>query len=372
MSYMKTTVQAIALLIALIPFAAQATPEQDADFASRCASPGVVRCVGFDSPADVPVNPNEYPDAPAPQGVLPGPYVPPGLDATNAASGGSSLRFTIPSNSGSDVGSYWTNFSDDFSVQFGEGSPHGKEFYVQWRQKFSTAFLETNFEGGLGWKQIIIGEGDGPNKNVYSCTDLEIVVNDQNQRGFPQMYHSCGAKDSSYEPLVEPFGSYDFLLQNAIRTPPDVCGYSDPDSPACVGFESSEWMTFQVHVIIGTPYQNTGEYEHDSTIQLWVAREGQPSQLVIDYSPQDPACQAQQTSQPACQTGYDLYNDQPLTRHYGQVWLTPYHTTKSDAQAHADAYTWYDELIISTSRIPDPGVPGDTMAPAAPSGVSAQ
>jgi len=131
-------------------------------------------------------------------------------------------------------------------------------------------------------------------------------------------------------------------------------------------------MTFQVHVIIGTPYQNNGVYKHDSTIQLWVASEGQPATLVIDYSPKDPECQAQQTSQPKCQTGYDLYNNDPLVRHYGQVWLLPYHTSKDSTQPHPEAYTWYDELIISTSRVPDPGVPGDSLAPAAPAGVEIQ
>jgi hypothetical protein len=39
---------------------------------------------------------------------------------------------------------------------------------------------------------------------------------------------------------------------------------------------------------------------------------------------------------------------------YGKVWLLPYQSDKNASQVHADAYTWYDELIISKSRLADP------------------
>jgi hypothetical protein len=39
---------------------------------------------------------------------------------------------------------------------------------------------------------------------------------------------------------------------------------------------------------------------------------------------------------------------------FGKVWLTPYNTGKDPSEAHAVAYTCYDELIISPSKIPDP------------------
>jgi len=34
----------------------------------------------------------------------------------------------------------------------------------------------------------------------------------------------------------------------------------------------------------------------------------------------------------------------------------PYNTGKDASQAHPTAYTWYDELIVSKQRIPDPAV----------------
>jgi hypothetical protein len=75
-------------------------------------------------------------------------------------------------------------------------------------------------------------------------------------------------------------------------------------------------------------------------VQLWVAREGQPAELVIDWGP------------------YNLTAGAPEEmQRFGKVWLLPYNTGKDDSVAHPTAYTWYDELVISRSRIADPGAP---------------
>jgi hypothetical protein len=268
-------------------------------FEERCAQPGVVKCFGFDSQEQA--DPFIYP--------------PWGLTTKRArivtdikASGTGSLRFEIPTNTGSDTsGSFWQDFSDDLSVQFGEG----EEFYVQWRQRFSPEFLDTFYEEGAGWKQVVIGEGDRPGKTVYSCTQLEVVVHNPYQRGAAEMYHSCGGKDAQYQPLDEQVRS--------------------------VGYKANQWMTFQVFIKIGTWYRNDGKYHRNSTIRLWVAEAGRPSRLVVD------------------QTKYDIANNNPAAK-YGKIWLLPYHTGKSAAQRHPTAYTWYDELIISRSRIADPAM----------------
>jgi len=39
---------------------------------------------------------------------------------------------------------------------------------------------------------------------------------------------------------------------------------------------------------------------------------------------------------------------------YGKVWLTPYHTNKDRNETYPTTYTWYDELIISRQKVPDP------------------
>lgn len=265
-------------------------------FEDRCREPAVVKCVGFDSAAEV--DPFVYPlyGTTDKRGEVVGDV---------KASGAGSLRFEIRAGTAADTsGSYWQNFSDDLSVQFGEG----QEFFVQWRQRFSPEFLRTNYAGGGGWKQAIIGEGDRPGVRVYSCTQLEIVTQNTYQRGFPQMYHSCGGKDDRYETL---------------------------EHTRAISYRANQWMTFQIQVKIGRWYRNDRRYHRDSTVRLWVAEEGGLSRLAVD------------------QTGYDLAN-KPGGGRYGKVWLLPYHTGKNAAQRHPTAYTWYDELIISRSRIADP------------------
>jgi hypothetical protein len=282
-------------------------------FALRCASPDVVHCVSFDTADQIPdLTKRELGDRQGrgPMGVVrdnaSGQV--PELDCAVAV-GGCSLRFTIPSRSGAGTsGSWFVNFSDDFSVRFGEG----EEFYVQWRQRFSRAFLETRYLGG-GWKQAIVGEGDRPGyapdgKVVWSCTQLELVVQNTYQRGYPQMYHSCGEKDGHYEPL--------------------------PDYRS-IDYEPDQWMTFQVRVKIGTWYKNDRRYPGNSTIELWVGREGEASRRAVIAK------------------NYDIANTTPGAK-YGKLWLLPYQTGKDAKQEHPVGYTWYDEVIVSRAPIPDP------------------
>lgn len=319
-------------------------PVGSADFDTRCAAPGVVRCVGFDATSDIT---GTFGDI---HGILPG-QTTPELDTGVVASGASSLKFTIPTMSPADTsGSYFTNFSDDLSVQF-DGDA---DFFVQWRQRFSPEFIATHYDEGNGWKQAIIGVGDQPGCDAShaisidggghcapSCTELETVVQNTGQRQFAQMYDSCtgSASHGAYDPFEEPFGDFDFELQNARPAPyclysQDADGSHFPPAGSCFGYVADEWMTFQVEIQTG-PRQ--GDEFVGSHVRMWIAREGQPSELVLDWGP------------------YNLTAGDPakLLR-YGKVWLLPYHTNKSAAQDHATAYTWYDELIVSTERIADP------------------
>src|SRR6185503_7689089 len=123
-------------------------------------------------------------------------------------------------------------------------------------------------------------------------------------------------------------------LQNA--RPDPHCLYSQdvetafPPTGNCFGYFPDEWMTFQVEVATGP---REGDEFTGSEVRLWIAREGEPSEPVIDWGP------------------YNLTAGDPAKNlRYGKVWLLPYHTGKSEAQDHAEAYTWYDELIVSTER----------------------
>jgi hypothetical protein len=317
------------------------TDAGEGSFARRCHSPDIIRCIGFDSEREVGGH-----VTPAWDGMIRAQ-----LDPLVKASGKASLRFEIPSESAENTsGTFWVNFSDDLSVQFGPG----QEFYVQWRQRFSADMLSPSMGGG-GWKQIAIGEGDRRGFSSGSCTDLGIVMNNNYYRGFPQLYHSCGRKDGRYEGFVEPVGAppRDFLLQNAIREPGCLYSLQGKWVPPCHGYKPDTWMTFQIRVKVGTWYRNDRVYRHDSVVQAWVADETQPARMIVDFSPRDAECQMQPLSLPSCQTGYDLVNLDSRAR-YGKVWLMPYNTGKSVSRTHPTAYTWYDELIISRSPIADP------------------
>ena len=281
------------------------------------------------------------------------------LDSTVKASGNSSIKFTIPSNSAANSsGAYWANFSPDLLTQFGGNS----DFYVQWRQRFSPEFLNTVYAGGGGWKQAIIGTGDKPGCTTStstncssSCTALETVTTQTLQRGFAQMYNSCTGSSVNPPPYYgfdEPFGSMDFKLQNARPSP--FCLYSQlrsgtqfPPTGNCFGYFANEWMTFKVRITTGP---RVNDVFTNSFVRLWIGREGQPSELAILWGPYDLAAGPNGENQS-----------------YGKVWLLPYNTGKDPSQSHPTAYTWYDELIISTQDIADPG--GSTLAsvPAAPS-----
>jgi hypothetical protein len=320
------------------------------DFQSRCKAVGVLRCVGFDSVADISGRWGSNPT-----GILPGSLTTPTIDTSTRASGNGSLLFTVPSNSGDNSsGSYFANFSDDLSVLFGEG----EEFYVQWRQRFDSNFLgtiywTTNGSSG-GWKQAIIGAGSTPTKNQTSCTPLEIVMQNNDQRGLPQGYHSC----TWFEPMIEIIPSpLDFKIQNAIPSPFCTTSKNPAGSvsgnPPCISYAPNEWMTFMIHVKIGT------WNSPNSVVEYWAGHEGQPLVKIINMQNYalcngntsdevDTSCRSQNLK-------------------YGQVWLLPYHTGKDPSQTHPPGKIWYDELIISRNKIADPsGVAGGDIAPPAP------
>jgi hypothetical protein len=75
----------------------------------------------------------------------------------------------------------------------------------------------------------------------------------------------------------------------------------------------------------------------NSFVTMWIARDGQASQQVFLWGP------------------YNLSAGPPGdNQRFGKVWLLPYDTGKDATVTNPVACTWYDELIISTSKIADP------------------
>ncbi len=367
------------------------TSNAEADFQARCAGAGVIRCVAFDTAASI--SGNAAPGLP----LIASGLTTPTIDTTTYASGGGSLHFAVPAGatSANTSGSFNIDFADDFSQQIDSlingdplslttacgGSPCKNEIWIQWRQRFDAGMLQ-QFANSNGWKQVIVGEGDTASFLSYSCSDLETVVENSNQFEIPRMYHSCGVKLDEYDPLEVNTGKTD-SNGNGIFSPQNAAGgylnctftvtINIPTIPPCVPYVANQWMTFQLHIQVGTWYPGgvsssggpPAPFKHDSTIQLYVAQEGQPSQLVMDFHPgaTSAACDASQQDIPSCQTGYDLVNPtaygQPdgngnmIREKFGKIWLLPYQTNL-DCPSCAAANTWYDELIISYQQVADP------------------
>lgn len=288
----------------------------------------------------------------------------PVIDTSIKASGASSLKFTIPTNSGAGGSGQWfTNFSRDLSLQFGGNST----LIAQWRQRFSPCFIRAGandtacaaaaqsatrqyslIDGQGGWKQLILGTGDNGSGTASSCTNQETVTQNTAQRGFPQGYHSC-VTFSGFEPNTVP--PNDILFQNQRASP--YCRYNGGTanyfSPGgnCFGYFPNEWMSFKTRIDIGA-FTSAGGCTADaaglncyknSRVRQWVGREGDAAMTLIIDITRDMIAAPEPNG-----------NNQ-----WGKVWLLPYHTNKSSSQAHPEAYTWYDELILSTQDIADPG-----------------
>ncbi len=367
--------------VALMTAPALSVAAQANDFATRCAAPGVVKCVSFDTSADFTTGSGGGNGAwGARFGVIPQSstsnyYVT--RDTSIKADGASSMRFDIPAQHGADVGAWFTNFTDDLSFQVGEGD----EVYIQWRERIdpnilNTTYYQSNGTGGLstsksgGNKLAVISAGDlatcslgvgDSSKCPTTCWDFEVVVQNVNQSDMAQMYANCSGP-YGYHPM---YGhTTDFTAQNGVSGTGNGCVYPTYPRPPCVSLVGNEWLTFQVHIKVG-------HWDMwDSTIQMWMAREGQPSLLLVDCSP---------TASDKCNepndgvgdvNGWYLNTDHGNTYKIGKVWLVPYHTGRSGNAAQGPATSvWYDDLIISRTKIPDPN-PG--VRPNPPTNFSAQ
>jgi hypothetical protein len=278
-------------------------------FQQRCAAPGVIKCVGFDTLSDI--TPFLAADG---NGVIQG-----SLDPAVSASGGGSLKFVIPPASGANTSGNW---HDTLGASFAPGST----FFVQFRQRFSPEFINTKYNGN-GWKQVIF-HMDGK-----TCASIEITTQNTWQHGFPEMYTDCGGRG-----FVTDLGNGDSLLeQGDTATSGYNCHYQNQNSASCAYYQPNQWMTFYYEVKVG----NWGQ--PNSTIKAWVAYEGGPLKEFINMQ------------------NYRLdFNSGPGDV-YNHITLIPYNTSKPSTQVNPVAYTWYDELIVSTQPVPAPN--GPTPAP---------
>ena len=292
------------------------------DFQTRCAQTGVIVCEGFDDPAGIPhaVWPGSG-ALPANNGTS---Y--PTQDTSITASGQGSLRFDIPTPSGSsNPDGYWRQLTQaslsagpTTAQLFGQNST----FYVQFRQRMSAAYISNTWGGSTYFKQDIIAVDSS------TCGNQELTTINGWNRGFPQMYSACG--QDPFQPSV---GTGDYLLeQGDTSTSGYNCHYQTANntSTSCFMYPADTWVTYYYKVQIG----NWGQA--NSTIQAWVSVGAQPYKEWINMP------------------NHTLNLDGGTTAPgYNAVYLTPY-WTNGYSGASGPATTWYDELVISTQPIAAP------------------
>ncbi len=281
---------------------------QTNNFQARCTGPGVLQCVGFDSAADF----SSTLLYPANDGQIRG-----SLDSNVKASGNGSLRFEIPSNSEANTSGYWLG---SLGKDFGPGDT----MYLQFRQRFSEAFLTTDYAPGGGWKQFILHPAGIP-----SCTTLQFVMVNRYLAGFPIMFGSCG---SAHLEVELPDGDIQFQQGDVTCLRRNQSG--------CKRYVADRWMTFYLKFSLaafGSP---------STHLEAWMADEGESLVQILDI-PDFPLD----------------YQGSPSER-LNRIQITPYQTGKDASQTHPVAFTWYDELIVSTQPIP---APNGTALPPPPS-----
>jgi len=290
-------------------------------FAQRCAAAGVFECMGFDSASDF-VTSGGFPT----QTVYPdgnNSFANIGQDCTVAASGGCSLKITIPgpSNPGATDA---TKFEWDFvknNQQFGQNTT----FYVQFRTRMDQSAITENF-GGEGWKQILIYGGE------TSCSNLGLVTQNVWYYEFPTMFQNCSTG------LYSTSGSTTYLEQGDTSTSGYNCAYGATSAGTCAEYHANEWDTYYYEIHIGIWGQA------NSIVKSWIAYGTGPLQEWIN--------------QPNLTLNYQTAPSDVLDKVAFTAYITDRLTTDVAA---SDGHMWFDDLIISSQPIPAPN--GPTPAP---------
>jgi hypothetical protein len=310
-----------------------------ADFQDRCAAPGVIVCQGFDDASVFVPMTNQ---APGGTGLYPdgtGGYSKSTMDTTITASGAGSLKFEIDPYTGANVaGAFRQMFSPSPSgavpsnVQcFGPDPGCSPTFYVQYRFRISPEMVNQDWgdpSNNTNWKFSIF------HWSSKTCGSVELTSIDYYQTGSPIMYTDCGGRGLFTNPwpnLTWNNSTPPYLTQQGdTSTTGYNCPYGNITNPDCFFFTTNTWMTFYWKITVGAWGTPT------STIQAWVSPgPGQPLNEWVNLS------------------NFTLNYD-TLGEDYNSVELLNYMTGKDASLNHPVAYSWYDEVIVSTQAIAAP------------------
>ena len=195
-----------------------------------------------------------------------------------------------------------------------------------------------------------------------SCPNqgFEFVLQDNGNFGIPSVYANCNGT-AAFNALAGGAGRDD---QYSEHDRPG-CSYPDWNVPPCGLGRTNEWMTFKIMLRVGSGGWNSW-WSH---VQVWFGREGQPLRSSSTVS--QASRRSCTTRVPGSQRLVVFVNNAPATYKMGKVYLHPYRTCQNSGvcgggyPGSSNAIAWYDELIISTQDIADPGR-ADTGCPSAP------
>jgi hypothetical protein len=273
-----------------------------------------------------------------------GRYVYPKRDpALSEFPGGTSLKFTMPSQSGPKTsGDFCPVFKQfrqtDGSYVFARFGPGG-EFWVRFAMNQSPELLTTMIRdesggvSGFGGVKRLIVHGES------SSSNLEETIQDLFQRRLPQMYSDSGTED---------YGVQNFI--GCFNESPDVAAsYTEPP---CRKFKANQWVVYQMHVRVADNAQG-----NNGLVELYLEDEASPIIRVTN------ADQSSATGVPYAENTVWTSGDG-----YGKLSFTLFSTRKDQSQVHPEAYMWIDNVVISKTRVPklSASSSGDTLAPAAP------
>jgi hypothetical protein len=294
-----------------------ATPEED--FAARCAAPGVTLCAGLDTDAELLAEEMGRAADGTRQGFI---------DTTNKTSGGGSLKFTMRSGVGDkNIGGYW-------ETGLGHSFVSGQTIHVQYRWKASSTYFSNN---ASYWrssiKQINI---HGP---TSTCQGSEFTTIIGGKR--LEMYTNCGDgwhTSVTTNALLSSCSGDCLIQQGSSLTPsPNGFGYNchyqnqfagKGDGDGCFWPVADKWYTIYEKIKLGTWGGS------DTVVESWESHDGQPFKQFHRVN------------------GVS-WNDN-RDNNFSNLRFETY-MTEIAGPAPANAYVWYDELIVSTQPIALPG-----------------
>jgi hypothetical protein len=293
-------------------------------FQQRCAAPGVLTCVSFDSTSQLNnntgANQNWYPAA---DGVYRC-----NIDTTVFPSDGpaGSLNCLVPASSAANTsGNYNGPLGGTFGPP-GSGAANGTTFYMQVRERMDPAFVALHTDGE-GWKQFGV-HGLNPDS---TCQNVGVVIQNIFWRNIPQGFTDCGSTGL----IPGPDDSSAFLQQGDYQ-----CQYQPTGNyniPSCYQYKANEWATYYVKVVVNAwDPVGTGPTSGSNTIEMWVADEGQPMKKFINL------------------TNFPINFNTNAQDTFSKVILFNYDTNRTTTSSYPVANCWYSELIVSTQPIPAP------------------